>query len=89
MATDAAFSRVEEYGDYDKANAELVKLVEEKLDELGVPYDYTNVSRALEYYDVEDGLDSYFKNSYDGGDREWDGPAVHEIDEIDDLFERT
>ena len=89
VATDAAFSRVEEYGDYDKANDELVKLVEEKLDELGIPYDRADVARALEYYDVADGLDSFFKNSYEGDDREWNAPAVHEIDEIDDLFERT
>ncbi|MDD5330509.1 MAG: restriction endonuclease [Sulfuricella sp.] len=89
IATDSAFSRVDDYGDYDKANDELMKLVEEKFDEFGIPYDSADVFRALEDYDVADGLDSYFKNSFDGDDRTWSAPAVQEIDEIDDLFERT
>jgi hypothetical protein len=88
VATDAAFSRVEEYADYATANEELMKLVEEKLDELGIPYDGADVLQALEHYDVEKGLDDYFHNSYDD-DRLSDAPAGLEIDEIDDLFERT
>lgn len=89
IATDVAFSRVDDYGNYDKANDELIKLVEEKFDEIGIPYNSDDVLRALEDYDVVDALDSYFKNSYDGDDRTWNPPSVQEIDEIDDLFDRT
>ena len=89
IATDAAFSRVDDYGDYDKANDELIKLVEEKFDDIGIPYDSADVLRALEDYDVTDGLDSYFKSSFNDDDRTWNAPTVQEIDEIDDLFERT
>jgi len=89
IATDDAFSRVDDYGDYDKANDELIKLVEEKFDEIGIPYDSADVLRTLEDYDVTDGLDSYFKNSVDDDDRTWSAPTVQEIDEIDDLFERA
>ncbi|WP_296753025.1 restriction endonuclease [Thiobacillus sp.] len=84
---DSAFSRVE-YGDVHAASNELSRLVEEELVDLGVDVCADDIARVLDSYDVIDGLHSYFENSYDGGDREVEGPLMHVVDEIEDLFDR-
>lgn len=84
---DFAFSRVE-YGDVQAANNELTKLVEQKLVDFGIDVSEGDIARVVDYYDVADGLNSYFENSYDGDDREADGPRMHAVDEIEDLFDR-
>jgi len=48
-----------------------------------------DVERILDSFDVESGLQSYFENSYDENDRRSEGAAALEVDEIDDLFDRT
>lgn len=84
---DSAFSRVE-YGDVRAASNELTKLVEKELVDLGVDVFPGDIARVLDSYDVTDGLHSYFENSYDGDDREAEGPIMHVVDEIEDLFDR-
>lgn len=84
---DSAFSNVE-YGDHLAASNELEKLIEKELVDLGVDFCANDIGRILESYDVADGLCGYFENSYDGQDRDSEGPAVLAIDEIDDLFDR-
>ncbi|RDE51595.1 MAG: hypothetical protein DVS81_05410 [Candidatus Accumulibacter meliphilus] len=84
---DFAFSRVE-YGDVQAANNELTKLVEQKLVDFGIDVSDSDIARVVDYYDVADGLNSYFENSYDGDDGEADGPRMHAVDEIEELFDR-
>lgn len=84
----AAFSRVD-YDDDRAAQRELEKLVETKLNDLGMVFDAYDVVRVLEAYDVSYELQRYVMNSYDGDERELDGPAVLSIDAIDDLFDRS
>lgn len=84
---DSAFSNVE-YGNHHAANNELEKLIERELADLGIDYCANDVDRILDSYDVADGLHSYYENSYDGEDREAEGPAMLAVDEIDDLFDR-
>lgn len=85
---DSAFSQVE-YGDHQNATSALERLIEKELLDLGVSCCSEDIDRVLESYDVVDGLHSYYENSYDGSDREADGPTALAIDEIDDLFDRS
>lgn len=84
---DSAFSKVE-YEDNRAAENELVKLIEEELVELGVDFSTDDVNSILETFDVSYELQRYFENSYEGPDREYEGPAMLAIDAIDDLFDR-
>lgn len=83
----SAFSKVE-YEDDRAAGNELVKLIEKELVELGVDFCADDVSRILEVFDVSHELQKYFENSSEGDDREYEGPTMLAIDEIDDLFDR-
>lgn len=87
IEVDVAFSKVE-YGDVDAASHELTILVEKELVSLGVDVCADDIARVLDSYDVDDGLHGYFENVYDGDDREAEGPLIHAVDEIDDLFDR-
>lgn len=82
-----AFSKVE-YEDDRAAGNELVKLIEEELVELGVDFCADDVGRILDVFDVSHELQKYFENSPEGDDREYEGPTMLAIDEIDDLFDR-
>lgn len=84
---DSAFSKVE-YGEVRAASNELTRLVEQELFDLGVDVCADDIARVLDSYDVADGLHSYYVNSYDSDDREAEGPVMHAIDEIEDLFDR-
>lgn len=81
------FSQVE-YGKHDTAEKEIEKLVELKLDELGVTLDQDEIASIFEVYDVGYELDRYHENASDGGDYGGEAPTVFAIDEIDDLFDR-
>lgn len=84
---DSAFSKVE-YEDDRAAENELVKLIEEELVELGVEFSADDVSSIIEAFDVSYELQRYFENSYEGPNREYEGPSMLAIDAIDDLFDR-
>lgn len=84
---DSVFSRLE-YGDVLAASNELTRLVEQELSDLGVDACADDIAHVLKYYDVAEGLQSYFENSYDGDDRDAEGPLMHAVDEIEDLFDR-
>ena len=84
---DVAFSKVE-YGDVDAARDELTILIKNELVKLGMDVCADDIARVLDSYDVDDGLYHYFANSCDGDDREAEGPLMHAVDEIDDLFDR-
>ncbi|WP_227818157.1 nSTAND3 domain-containing NTPase [Nitrogeniibacter aestuarii] len=83
----SAFSRVD-YGEVGDASYELEKLIKQQFIDLGVDVDADDVARVLDSYDVEDALRSYFENSYDGDDRRDEGPTMHAVDEVEDLFDR-
>lgn len=83
----SAFAHVD-YGDERAASRELKKQIENALDDLGVDFCGEDVERILATYNVAEGLQSFFENSYDGDDRVPDTPTTLAIDEIDDLFDR-
>ncbi len=87
IETSDAFSKVH-YGDHELAMQELENLVEEKLNDLGVGYDQSDISKIIGSYDVAYELERYFENSYDDDERSVDGPKDLIVDEIDDLFEK-
>lgn len=82
-----AFSEVE-FNDEEAAYDELEKLVEKELSKIGLQLSPKEISRILEYYDVADGLQGFYMNSYESGNDRSEGPAALGIDEIDDLFDR-
>lgn len=84
---DIAFSKVE-YGDVVAARDELTILIENELVRLGMDVCADDITRVLDSYDVDDGLYRYFESFCDGDDREAEGPLMHAVDEIDDLFDR-
>lgn len=84
----AAFSEVE-YGQYDLAREKVEKLIEEALNDLGLVIDASDFEQVCESYDVDSGLDNYFENSYDTDRGNSSGPVALDIDEVDDLFERS
>ena len=77
------------YGDHKSAERKLEQLIEKEFSDLGIEFDAEDIGTVLGTYDVIDGLHSYFENSYDGDDRNSNGPTGLAIDEIDDLFERS
>lgn len=85
VETDKAFSQVE-HGDNGAAASELERLLEEKLEDLGVRYNRSDISKIIASYDVVYELDRYYENCYDGDEREIDGPRDLVVDEIEDLF---
>ncbi|MCW0217680.1 MAG: hypothetical protein OJI67_05085, partial [Prosthecobacter sp.] len=60
----------------------------DKLDELGVKYQNSHIEDIVDCYDIPYEMDKFFTNRYRDEDREYEGPAGLEIDQIDDLFER-
>lgn len=85
-----AFSKCE-YGDYDEARENLLRLVESKLDDLGIPTRDLEIDDTLEDFELEEKMNEYFENQmdYDNDDGGRSVPSVdYSISEIDDLFER-
>jgi len=83
-----AFSQCD-YGDYDEATQHLLKLIESKLDDLGIPTTDLNISDALDSFDIEQNMNKYFENQFDDRTDDYNAPSVDQsISEIDDLFDR-
>jgi adenylate kinase family enzyme len=86
-----AFSRVHG-GDYEGAQAEVTRILEKKLDDLGIGANSTELEWALQSFDVEWEFDNYLQSSWDGdrdGHYEYEAPVVITENAIDDLFDRS
>lgn len=80
-----------DYGEYNDAREKLAELLNDKLNDLGIPQSYIDSKELIESFDVEDHMDNYFRNSYepeyDRDDRA--GPSLPSSDNaIHDLFDR-
>jgi adenylate kinase family enzyme len=85
--TNDAFAKVN-FDDVELANEELKRLLQSKLDKLGVRYKGTDISKIINSYDTGYELDAYYQYLDDDYDSKVEGPTDFVTDEIDDLFER-
>lgn len=85
-----AFSSLS-YGDHYSAKYEVKKLIESKLEYLGINSSYENSQMILDNCDIESELDRFFRESYyDNDEHQYHSPTLFssKIDEVDDLFDR-
>lgn len=76
-------------GDYESAENEVERLIDEKLDTYGVRRKWSDVKRLIEAYDVQARHDDFFSEATDVSSFRGEKMIVVVADEIDDLFERS
>ncbi len=72
-----------------EAEQNLLKLIERKLDYLGIPISDSAVELIVDSFDVSSGIQDYFSPELDYDYREGRTYASPQVDAIDDLFERS
>ncbi|MFZ6724319.1 restriction endonuclease [Undibacterium sp. MH2W] len=76
------------WDDSELAEEQLLSLIQIKLDEFQVTYNFNNRLKIMESIEIEYRLQKYIMNSSDGGDQYSPGSIAQGPDAVDDLFDR-